>query len=58
MKDTNVPNIERAIKKVWTPVKRRVSPVHTVAPILEPGNWKDFDPFFAHDGRSVWPRGI
>ena len=25
MKDTNVPNIERAIKKVWTPVKRRVS---------------------------------
>lgn len=45
MKDTNVPNIERAIKKVWTPVKRRVSPIHTVAPILEPGNWKDFDPF-------------
>jgi redox-sensitive bicupin YhaK (pirin superfamily) len=36
---------DRDIKKVWTVQERRVSSIHTAAPILEPGHWEDFDPF-------------
>ena len=47
--DDNMNNDEsirdRKIQTIWTPEERTVSPIHTVAPILEPGNWKQYDPF-------------
>jgi redox-sensitive bicupin YhaK (pirin superfamily) len=35
----------RGIKKVWTITEKQVSPIHSAAPVLEPGRWADFDPF-------------
>ena len=35
----------REIKKVWTVNEQKVSPIHSVGPVLAPGNWKEYDPF-------------
>ena len=35
----------REIKKIWTVNEQKVSPIHTVGPVLAPGNWVDYDPF-------------
>ncbi|WP_290590564.1 pirin family protein [Alicyclobacillus sp.] len=36
---------ERPIARVWKPVPKRQSAIHTVAMVLEPGHWAEFDPF-------------
>ncbi|MCM3768293.1 pirin family protein [Neobacillus niacini] len=35
----------RDIQKVWTVQERKISAVHRAGAVLEPGNWKDYDPF-------------
>ncbi|QHT58577.1 pirin family protein [Paenibacillus lycopersici] len=42
---------ERSIESVRTPAFRRNSDIHTVAVVLEPDNWEQYDPFLlmAHD---------
>lgn len=35
----------REIKKIWTVNEQKISPIHTAAPVLPPGPWKDYDPF-------------
>ena len=35
----------REIKKIWTVNEQKVSLIHTVGPVLAPGNWVDYDPF-------------
>ncbi|MCL6573924.1 MAG: pirin family protein [Bacillus sp. (in: Bacteria)] len=35
----------RSIKKIWTVNERTISPIHIAGPILEPGNWEEYDPF-------------
>lgn len=57
---------ERGIARVWTPTPHRNSPIHTVAQVLEPGHWAEYDPFlllmedwFGHGTFDVHPhRGI
>lgn len=36
---------QRDIQRVWTAKKNRISPIHQNSFILEPGHWKEFDPF-------------
>ncbi|OMF24143.1 pirin [Paenibacillus sp. FSL H8-0548] len=43
MEATNV--IRRDIKKVWTVNEQKISDIHSVGAILEPGRWEDYDPF-------------
>ena len=35
----------REIKRVWTVKQQKFSPIHSVGPVLAPGNWKEYDPF-------------
>jgi hypothetical protein len=35
----------REISRVWTVKPEQVGPGHTVAMVLEPGHWQEFDPF-------------
>ncbi|GEN35092.1 MULTISPECIES: pirin family protein [Aneurinibacillus] len=35
----------RDIARVWTVHHKQQSPIHKVGQILEPGNWKEYDPF-------------
>ncbi|MBB3112138.1 hypothetical protein FHS18_004216 [Paenibacillus phyllosphaerae] len=35
----------RNIKRVWTVQERKISDIHTAAPVLESGRWEEFDPF-------------
>lgn len=48
---TNQSFFERSILSVHTPVFQRNSDIHTMAWVLEPGNWEKHDPFLlmAHD---------
>jgi quercetin 2,3-dioxygenase len=48
---TNLDVFSRGIKSVRTPHFQRNSNIHTMAWILEPGNWEEHDPFLlmAHD---------
>lgn len=48
---TNSSIFERSIQSVHNPVFQRNSDIHTMAWVLEPGNWEKHDPFLlmAHD---------
>ncbi|MDP4083145.1 MAG: pirin family protein [Bacillota bacterium] len=36
---------ERDIKRIWTVQPQKVSSIHKVGMVLDPSNWKEFDPF-------------
>lgn len=41
----NENNNRRDIRKLWTVNERKISKIHSAGPVLEPGPWKDYDPF-------------